>query len=188
MIYSIGELNAAFMKQLEEQREVKRTHNWKRITGIMTFLLLVMIMILWRTVTYDQNRNGDLVRETIAEVDFLVDGERQRWQTKIVDQELIPIELHQEIEVYNQRAFTRIINPIYSTYTVKVKMIPKGSEKEILYESERLSPGTVLEAVQLTTELKAQETEIIIEYLIYDQEGEILGTYPVEARLLQMSK
>ena len=188
MIYSIEELNEIFMRQLTAQQQAKKLQNWKKAAGALVVLLLTCLLIWCKTVAYYHNQMAEVALPTVIQEDFLSSGERQKWKSGMTEEELIPIELNQQIEVHNQRAFTRIVNPVYSRYAVRVTIMLKENREEILYQSEKLSPGTVLEAVQLSRTLTAESNEAVIEYVIYDQEDKILGTYPVEAKLIQINE
>lgn len=117
----------------------------------------------------------------------LTEEEMQEWKSKEVDVngETVYIELNSEVELIGQHAFIRLINPIFSSHNFMIHMYVDNEEAMTLYRSEMVLPGTVLEAVMLDWEPTDEDLNVIVEYIVYDIDGNELGTYPVEAKLIK---
>lgn len=115
----------------------------------------------------------------------LTKEEQEQWSSQQADAEAVPIELNTRIEVQGERAAIRLLNPVYSVYPIKVRIL-KEKDEQVLYESERLAPGTVLETVPLKgfEKEKEEETDAVVEYTIYEAE-EVKGSYQVPVKLIR---
>ncbi|MFV0362499.1 MAG: hypothetical protein ACK5LL_05340 [Suipraeoptans sp.] len=112
---------------------------------------------------------------------ILTEEEMKEWLDKEVDinGETVYIELNDKIEVVNQRAFIRLINPIFSSHSFVINLYADYEKAEYIYTSQMISPGTILEAIMLDRELSEDELSAVVEYVVYDNEGNELGSYPI---------
>jgi len=178
---SIGQLNETFMKEQGGKKEPKKPRHFKWL-GIL-LVLLIGVGLYWRLRPADDQEAGTATEEPSVNESVFTAAELERWGDTEGDETVVPLQYNQEIEVRNRRAFTRIVNPIYSSYSVSVKLITENQAP--FYQSEKLAPGTILEAVTLSRELPAEEIDATIEYTVYDREDNIIGTYPVTVKLTQ---
>ena len=151
----------------------------KRIVAVsaVAFILLIMLFIVSRR---------------IGEVDGIVptilsDEERVKWQNMEVQEGKLYIELNSKIEVNDKNANIRLVNPIYSAYTISIQVWEKEDENNLLYESEKLKPGTILETIRLSRALSTDEYKGVVNYIIYDNEGNEKSTYPIDVRLIKQN-
>lgn len=145
------------------------------IVGAVIFVLIVAIFIIYRR---------EPVMDDIVPV-VLTEAEQEKWDSIEVQEGKLYIELNGRIEVDGAKANIRLVNPIYSAYTIGIQLWEKQNEDNLLYESEKLMPGTVLETIRLSTPLNYDEYECIVNYIIYDDEGNEKTVYPVEVKLIQ---
>jgi len=189
---SIEQLNEQFIRDLEGDKKAKKGRPFKWL--VIGLLWILVIWVGWRLRPENDREPPSSAAEPADENVFtsaelrvnesvFTGAELEKWVDTEADEMVVPLQYNQEIEVQNQRAFTRIVNPVYSTYPVGVKII--SDDRIILYRSEKLAPGTILEAVTLNRELAEEETDAAIEYTVYDREDNIIGTYTVKVKLLQ---
>lgn len=111
----------------------------------------------------------------------LTEEEQQKWISQEIDLDgkEVYIQLNCKIYLVGTKAYISLINPIYSIYYYTITIYPREAKDTILYQSEMLSPGTILEAIVLQRELSESEYEAVVEYKIYDLEGNELGLHSV---------
>lgn len=196
-------------KNIDQKKSPMRNATLLSLLIIVIAFILILTIILWprketavpavsvpeqTALESAANETGlsngtDSVNETGAgdrEIDngnqsVLSDEEQQKWFSQEIDLEgkEVYIELNSRIYLEDNKAYIRLINPIYSIYYYKISIYPREAEDTILYQSEMLAPGTILEAVVLQKELSESEYEAVVEYKIYDSEGNELGRHPV---------
>ncbi|MFV0361674.1 MAG: SpoIIIAH-like family protein [Suipraeoptans sp.] len=139
----------------------------------------------------EEDNNSDVETEIETDTDLseslLSDEEMAHWRDKTieVDGETIYIELNTTIEVVDgNKAFIRLINPIFSSHNIKVHIYTDNEAEDTLYMSQMIAPGTVLEAVVLEKELTEDSYPAVVEYTIFDSDDNELGTYPVDVEFV----
>ena len=145
------------------------------VIGAIAFVLLAGIFLAIRSIG---NSNK------IAPVTLTVE-ERENWESIEVQEGKFYVELNGRIEVNNKKANIRLVNPIYSAYTISIQLWEKDDESNLLYESEKLRPGTILEMIRLSEPLTKEESTCIVKYIIYDEEGNEKATHPMDVKLIQ---
>lgn len=110
---------------------------------------------------------------------ILSEEDQEKWTSTEPNGETIFIELKDIVYLDGRKAYIRLVNPIYSTYYYNITIYPEGEEDTILYQSEKIAPGTILEAVMLTAEPTEEQYQAVVKYQVYNEDGNELGTHPV---------
>lgn len=106
--------------------------------------------------------------------------EQKNWQEKGKDSSKVFIQLNQKIEVSDpQRVYLRLINPPYSVYGIQIKIYLNDDQENILYQSERLEPGEILEYVSFNSSPSQGSHPATVEYTVYSDTGTSMGDYKV---------
>lgn len=190
--YSLEELNRQFESNIKKKRKKK----YKGILGIVMPVLLavvVLIVILVIKESTGSQSTGESIKDTAAaknvtndeETDgghksILSEAEQEKWTAADLDEENIFVILNTKIYLDGNKAYIRLINPIYGTYYYSITIYPETEEDTILYQSEKIAPGTILEAAMLTAEPTEAQYAAVVKYQVYDEEGNELGTHPVQ--------
>lgn len=115
---------------------------------------------------------------------ILTEEEQKEWKEKQKDSSRVFIQLNQKVEITDmENVYLRLINPPYSVFTIQVKVYPEDAPENILYESDRVAPGTVLEYVPFSGTLDGGSHPAKVEYTVYDEDGNELGTHVVDITL-----
>lgn len=196
--YSLEELNQQFISNIKKKKKKKH----KGVFGIGMLVLLAAVVlivaaVIFKIKTQTQSTGGntenvtagdtaDKTTETEAEAEIynesiLSEEEQEKWASTGLDEDNIYVELNSKIYLEESKAYLRLINPIYSTYYYSITIYPQGEEETILYQSEKIAPGTILEAVMLTAEPSEKQYAAVVKYYVYDGEGNELGSHPVNA-------
>ena len=145
------------------------------VIGAIVFLLLAGIFFAIQNL-----RTSNEIVPT-----FLTAKEQENWQDIEVQEGKFYVELNGKIEVDNKKANIRLVNPIYSAYTISIELWEKKEENNLLYESEKLKPGTILEMIRLSAPLTEGETEGVVNYIIYDEEGNEKASHLIDITFIQ---
>lgn len=159
----------------------------KRFSGkkvVLLIFILAVLLFLAIGIRYilpqirDQNsRNGAAGSAKRASVTgnykgILTSEEIEEWNNTKVQKGKVYIKVKTNIQVEERRlAYLRLINPPYCEYDYQFIIKDKESG-EILYESEMISPGTVVESVSLNHKIAYGSTEASIVYSFYEPEEE----------------
>lgn len=192
---SLDAVNAEFLARRRRQKRKKagpRVKSWIFLLGLMILAFGVLTYFSWR-----ERQTSEPPAKTTAEApksesaaatgaseqapSSLTTAEQKKWTEKQQDAEgeMIYVEMNDEVSVQGTTAYLRLMNPIYSTNYLQIRIYPKENKNKILYDSEMLAPGTILEAVRLSEEPTEQQTDIVVLYTVYDAQGVKLGTHPV---------
>lgn len=131
------------------------------------------------SVSTEPETSNTVEPETFHE-SILSEEEQEKWMSKELSGDNIYVELNSRIYLDGTNAYIRLINPIYSAYYYSITIYPKDEEETILYQSEKIAPGTILEAVVLSKEPTGEQYPAVVKYLVYDEKGSGLGTYSVD--------
>ena len=206
-LQSLTELNKAYTNEIEKQRKLsnlsedvtqpravktvtqnKKNNQQRRkeevelarrvlVIGLMIVALIVCMFVIYRR--NSTNKAGQIVPVVLTA------EEQEKWESMEVQEGQLYIELNGRIEVNEQKANIRLVNPIYSAYAIRIQVWEKKDENNLLYESEKLMPGTILETVKFSRELAAGEHEGVVNYIIYDDAGDEKSSYPINVRLIR---
>lgn len=173
----------------------KRPFFRRKMVLLLLFLLLLLVAVvlgLWYFVPRWRDQNsfagaaGSARRASITGnyQGILTAQEVEEWNTTRVQKGKVYLKLKTEIQVTGRRqAFIRVVNPPYCEYDYRFTIAVKETG-EILYESETLSPGTVLEQASLNREIDHGQTEAVVTYTFYRHgEEESVGTREVQVVL-----
>ena len=197
---SLEALNQQFSTEVKKKESRKK--NKKRIIAVLAAAIVVVLVIVAWTMgdsipvvqsirnqlsgsSNDKNSKGTAVQidaDGEGNESILTEDEQAKWKNEEVEVngEKIFVELNTMIKLDGQKAYIRLINPIYSSYTVSVTIYPQNDEESILYQSEHLAPGTILEAIMLEQEPKEKERSAVVLYTVYDSDGKEIGTHAVD--------
>lgn len=172
--------NASRLKsRLQRQAQVRLSKSVVAIVGIVVIIIICLFLG-----SKDSVRNKLGASEKIVP-SILTSEEQEKWENMAVQKGKFYIELNTRIKVNDTKAYIRLINPVYSAYTFSIQMWEKGDRRNPIYVSEKLKPGTILEAVNLTRSLTSDECEVVVNYVIYDELGEEKSSYPIDVKLIQ---
>lgn len=186
--YSLEELNQHFAytikrKQNRKHREVQRIRMLALLVlGVLVILVIILTLLKAGTQsTGESNKNKvtDMYNESI-----LSEEEQERWASTDLDGEKIYVVLNTKINLDGSNAYIRLINPIYCTYYYSITIYPEGEEDTILYQAEKVAPGTILEAVRLSSEPSEEQYYAVVKYQIYDEEGNEVGIHTVSVEFI----
>lgn len=203
--YSLEELNQQFSSSISKQKKPKKISAILLLV-LLAAVVLIIALIAWRIMAGNQSsgeRTGEVTavttgennikeieteaqKETLIETQMetfsesiLNEEEREKWTSNDLNAENVYVELNSKIYLDGSKAYIRLINPIYSSFSFRITLHPEGEEDTILYQSEKLAPGTILEAVMLAAEPAQEQYHAVVKYLVYDGGGNELGTYSV---------
>lgn len=120
------------------------------------------------------------IRYTIPEEyeDILTEKEKEKWRTREKDPSRLFVQINQKMEITDrENVYLRLINPPYSALKIQVKIYMKEEPDTVLYQSDIVEPGTVLEYVPFAQVPEDGEHAAEVEYTVYDEEGNRLGTH-----------
>lgn len=186
VVVSLEELNQAFFVKVEQKRKQKQH---KRILLLAGAVLSVAVLTI--AVTLGVQLKAQPARESAGSSDettqesVLSAKEQQKWNEIKTDTtgKKVYIILNKEITVKGRNAGIRLINPIYSALDLQIKIVERGNEGNVLYQSERLAPGTILEEARLNQEIAAKNLKAVVIYTVYNVEKVNLGEHRVEVLL-----
>lgn len=194
---SLEELNQQFIADIKTKTPPKKQPKMYVIVAAVIILLIIIVVCIWRlsagsdskavsvtgtpdtveTEESNENDSAEVMEESSGD-SALNEEELEKWQTQESAENKIYIELNTEINLVGTRAFIRLINPIYGSNTLSVAIYAKDEAGTLLYQSERLAPGTILEAVTFSQE--PEVTEGTIRYTAFNDAGEEIGSHPVD--------
>lgn len=116
--------------------------------------------------------------------DILTEAEKKEWAEKKTDSENVFIQLNTKISLQadGKDAYIRLINPPYSSYSFKVVIFLDSDESDVLYGSEQIAPGTVLEYVDFNKGVAKGTHAATVRYEFYSDGSEV-GTQDVPVTL-----
>ena len=184
---SLEELNKAYKKKAQKIDKSVKTDKIAaekklqiRRKTIVTVGAVIVVLIVGIFLIIRKNTESDRIVPVV-----LTSEEQEKWDSIEVQEGKLYIELNGKIEVDGTKANIRLVNPIYSAYTIGIQLWEKQDENNLLYESERLMPGTILETIRLSAPMVHAEYECIVNYIVYDKEGNEKVSHPIDVKLIQ---
>lgn len=190
-------INQRFLQiQTERLPEPKKKKaSWKRIL-LLVFLLLVIAALgaggfwyyikEWPDRHSDTGAAGSARRASItgSYQGILTSQEVEEWNDTKVQRGKVYLKLRTQVPVSERRiANIRVVNPPYCAYNYRFT-IAESETGEVLYESEVLKPGTVLEQVSLNRQIEHGQTEATVTYTFYQHgKEEAEGTKEIQVVL-----
>ena len=159
----------------------------KKRTKITLYILLVLCIGLMLFAGYqafintsDVPRNRDVTRYQ----DILTEDEQSDWKNKNIKKGEVIFQLNLEIPVAanTSRAEIRLVHPPYSDFVCRV-LLRDVESGIVLYESEEMIPGTLIQYITLSETLAIGEYDAVVEYTFLDGKGKVHGSYDVEVVL-----
>jgi len=186
-------INARFaqiQKKKDGERKQRRIH---RSVLLLLFAGIIISIILWFWLPVWIDRHsptgaaGSAKRASVTEQyrDVLTPQEIEEWNGTRVQSGKVYLKLKTEIKITGgTKADIRLINPPYCAYDCKVSIVEKESGL-MLYESDRIVPGTVLKYVGLNRNASYGRTPVSVSWEFYRHDGDrVIGTEETEAVLL----
>jgi hypothetical protein len=159
----------------------------KKRTKVILYVLLVLLTEVMLFAGYqafintsDVPRNRDISRYK----DILTEDEQAEWKSRDIQtgEAVFQLNLKIPVDVQTSNAEIRLVHPPYSDFICKVSL--RDVESDILlYESERMIPGTLIQYITLSETMAMGEYDAIVEYTFFDGKNKIHGTYDVEVEL-----
>jgi len=182
-VYSLEELNRQYARRVKNIPKKKRTQGRWLIFAMIILVVIVLGGVIlgirfMNNVLSDPDESFNMAVDSI-----LTEEEQADWKQGKIDRQKVYIELNSEIEVEDKKAAIRLTNPIYSEYTMSIQICARDDDSKVFYQSEKLSPGTVLECAMFKEEIEA-DCDAVVRYIVYDTDGNDKGTYPVYVKLL----
>jgi hypothetical protein len=206
---TLEELNQQFLKMQEElenkeeqsaSRAVRKTSSASRYQTVMLVRIAVIVFVvltigivfLWSQLSdkkekREATKTGAKPSEDYAK--FLTEEEKERWEEGTGEEDELFVEVNTEIPVSSSsmEAILHLINPPYSKHDFEIEMYISGEPDQVLYRSDRIVPGTVVEQVTLLETLENDTYPVSICYTFYKGEKTI-GLHVVAAELLVEDK
>lgn len=188
--FSLEELNQQFSKNIKKKKKKKEIPGiWMVI--LLVVVVLIVVLVVWKVRSGTQSVNGstaDAAAKTVTSEEetekynetSLSEEDQEKWTSTDVNGENIYVELNSKIYLDGSKAYIRLINPIYSAYYYTITIYPEAEEDNLLYQSEVIAPGTILEVAMLTAEPTEEQYPAVVKYRIYDGDGNEMGTHPVK--------
>ena len=160
---------------------------FKKRTKVMLYILLVIFTGLMMFSGYQAFINTSEVprnRDAGRYGEILTEEEQKAWGTKEVQRGEAVFQLNLEIpvDVRSRRAEIRLVHPPYSDFICQVELTEEESGI-VLYESEEMIPGTVIQYAILSETMAEGTYDAIARYTFTDGKGKVYGTYDVETVL-----
>lgn len=120
--------------------------------------------------------------------DLLSQEEQIEWQQRKARPGEASVNINQRILVQRDTGEGEINlqNPPYSAYTCKVDIVLAGEdgEEEIVFSSEKIIPGTVIQYAQFNKSFSSGEYAATAKYVFLDEGGAQRGTYETDISLV----
>lgn len=173
---TLEEINQRFIREREIQFRTAQKKKRKKIycaaSAIMIALAFFAILVCYPEML-DRNSAagaaGSAKRISVTEkYRGLLDAqEMEAWKETKVQPGKAYIQLKTEIHVSEgNMADIRLANPPYCIYDCQIEIAEKETEK-LLYKSEKLSPGTMIETMALEERPDYGETDVTVTYFFY---------------------
>jgi len=166
------------------EKQYKLLNKPAKIILRLLLVLFTNLMVFAGYQAFINTSNVPRNRDTTRYQDILTEDEQAAWKSKDVQTGEVVFQLNLEIPVDSatSQAEIRLINPPYSDFICKVSL--KEAESSIvLYESEEMIPGTVIQYVTLSEILAVGKYDCVARYSFLDDKGKVYGNYDVEVIL-----
>lgn len=137
------------------------------------------------TETADRRETEDMERAIPEGYESILnEKEIEEWKNRETDNSRLFIQMNQKLNINDEgKAYLRLINPPYSAFNIQVKIYAQDNPEEVLYQSEVLEPGTILEYADFDSIPSPGQYEGGVEYTVYDKDGSIIGTHEVAVEI-----
>lgn len=204
---TLEELNEQFriMQELEDRKNSKISgrstrksspDRYRVVMLIRASVIILIILIIGIIVFFsgfldkpEKSKSADSTKSIQDYSDILTEEEKKRWEEEKGEESELFVEVNTEIPVSypSMEATLHLINPPYSRHDFKIEIYISGQPEQVLYESDRIVPGTVVEDVTFLETLETDTYPVSICYTFYKGE-ETIGLHVVAAELLVEDK
>ena len=103
-------------------------------------------------------------------------AEVQSWKKREVDRDQLFVKLNtaMTMDSENGEANISIMNPPYSAYNFRIKIVLENQEETVLYSSDLIEPGTYLEVVKFQESLDNGSYEASVFYTFYGESQKVI--------------
>ncbi len=185
-------LNTTTADDSARERARRKPFQSKRLK--MWLILLLLIFVLTATFSAMKFINGAQSVDKNPDMEqyetVLTSTEKKEWKEKKNDRKQITLQVNTRIPVKagGESAEIRLINPPYNLYSCSFILTLKETPNKILYSSEEILPGTVIETIDLNADpakaLTPGEHKAVVSYTFHDRNGKERGTYDVDVTLV----
>lgn len=192
---SLEELNAVFQERKGRKKKKRPQFSSIEIIGIIkhkrrfvvtVICLLLLIAIPVGAYSVFHKKESEPAQVTLPK-DILTEAELKKWEDDPVDDTQVFFELNTlwTLGKGEDEVFIRLLNPPYSAFPIKVQIYLEEKPGEILYESELLEPGSIVEKVKLDPRPEKGKHAVIVKYSFYEKGStdKIFGMHEVSAEL-----
>lgn len=186
-------INEQFARmQKEGDAAGKRRSVHRKILAVLAVLAIASVFLcfyipIWLDAHSAAGGAGSTVRALVTDKyrDILTPKEIEEWNSARVQPGKIYIKLKTEIQVTEgTKAYIRFVNPPYCMYDCVFRITDEAAG-EILYESDKVNPGTVLKYVNLKREADYGEEQVRVNCQFYSHgKDRMIETKEVQAVLV----
>ncbi len=189
---ALDKLDTAFLEQQKESRKKPKDGNTRKKLILYAGIVLVLVSIFIFAVvalSSDEepvNKDEKVAMDPPEAPPFLNDEQKTDWEKKAVDDEQVFMQFSETLvmKAGSNKLNLQLVNPPYSAYSIKVQLVLKDNESDILYDSELIKPGNYLENVELTKSLEVGAHPVIVKYSFFNEDGTtLLGNYQKETSI-----
>lgn len=156
-------------------RSKKKESRLPALFAVLFFLSLCVAAFLGRDLFHKTKPVAENPKNA-SYMALLTEQEQREWEQKEPDFDHMYVQMNQAVKVDGQgRASLHLVHPLYSAYDCRVKIL--SDKKELLYDSESLAPGTVVEEAELTKSLVNGSHKATAVFQYTDQEENEIYTY-----------
>lgn len=112
--------------------------------------------------------------------------EKEKWLSKKQETDGSYMQMNQIVLIGSDgyTADLRLINPPYSACDIEISIKVPGLE-DVVYQSGRLAPGTVIEEGRLNNNYSLQEGKAKVYFKFYDGSGKLVGEKELDIEIQQ---
>jgi len=115
---------------------------------------------------------------------ILNEKEKEEWIGRKTDNSRLFVQMNQKLNPDKDgKVYLRLINPPYSAFNIQIRVYIQDDPETVLYQSEVLKPGTILEYADFDSVPEPGEYAAGVEYTVYDDKGNKIGTHEVAVEL-----
>lgn len=115
---------------------------------------------------------------------ILTEEEIEEWKNRETDNSRLFVQMNQKLRIASdKKVYIRLINPPYSAFGIQVKVYTQDDPETVLYQSDILEPGTILEYAEFGSSPEPGQYAAEVEYTVYDKDGNKIGTHEVAVEI-----
>ncbi|MFV0361712.1 MAG: hypothetical protein ACK5LL_01290 [Suipraeoptans sp.] len=136
-------------------------------------LLLIAASVLFGIKYYMRPTPAQINPEWEQYLNMLTNLERSKWENDVQEDNGAYIQINSLVMVSKETgsANLKLINPRYSACDLKITITTEDA-LNIIYESEVISPGTIIEDININTSVLSKKKEnVTVNYVFFDGKG-----------------